>query len=79
MRAQAGRGKPLVLLEGYGGFVLGDWVILKIEETKSELEANGAPRVIAFSITLKEYGGDEGGFGGLALGLAAVSTLARLT
>jgi phage protein U len=47
------------------------WVILKIEETGSELEANGAPRVIAFSITLKEYGGDEGGFG---LALAALST-----
>lgn len=79
MRAQADRGKPLVLLEGYGGFVLGDWVILKVEETKSELMGDGSPRVIAFSLTLKEYGGDEGGFGGLALGLAALSTLARLT
>ena len=78
MRAQAARGQPLVLLEGYGGFVLGDWVILKIEETKSELEANGAPRVIAFAITLKEYGDDRGGFDGLNLGLAALSTLARL-
>lgn len=79
MRAQAAGGRPLVLLEGYGGFVLGDWVILKIEETKSELEGDGAPRVIEFYLTLKEYGGDEGGFGGLALGLAALSTLARLT
>lgn len=58
--------------------MLGAWVILKIEETKTELEADGAPRVIAFSITLKEYGGDEGGFGGLDLALAALSTLARL-
>lgn len=58
--------------------MLGDWVILKIEETKSELEADGAPRVIAFSITLKEYGGDDGGFGGFGLALAAISTLARL-
>lgn len=78
MRGQARRGDPLVLLEGNGGFVLGDWVILKIEETKSELQADGAPRVIAFSLTLKEYGGDNGGFGGLALGLAALTTLARL-
>ncbi|MEM6727883.1 MAG: phage tail protein [Pseudomonadota bacterium] len=78
MRGQARRGDPLVLLEGHGGFVLGDWVIVKIEETKSELQADGAPRVIAFSLTLKEYGGDNGGFGGLALGLAALTTLARL-
>lgn len=79
MRAQAGRGRPMVLLEGNGGFVLGDWVILRIEEAGSELEANGAPRVISFSLTLKEYGGDEGGFGGFGLALAALSTLARLT
>lgn len=78
MRAQAALGGPLVLLEGYDGFVLGDWVILKIEETKTELEADGAPRVIAFSISLKEYGGDAGGFDGFGIALAAISTLARL-
>ena len=78
MRAQAARGKPLVLLEGYGGFVLGTWVILKIEETKSELMGDGSPRVIDFSMTLSEYGDDQGGIGGLGLALAALSTLARL-
>jgi phage tail protein len=78
MRAQAARGKPLMMLEGYGGYVLGDWVILKIDETKSELMGNGAPRAIAFSMTLKEYGADQGGFGALNTGLAALSTLARL-
>lgn len=78
MRALAARGKPMVLLEGYGGFVLGTWVILKIDETKSELMGDGSPRVINFSMTLKEYGDDQGGIGGLALGLAALSTLARL-
>lgn len=78
MRAQAARGEPLVLLEGYGGFVLGDWVILRIEETKGELMADGSPRVISFSMTLKEYGDDDGGIGGLVLGIAAISTLARL-
>ncbi len=78
MRAQAARGKPLVLLEGYGGLVLGSWVILKIDETRSELLGNGSPRVIKFSMTLKEYGEDQGGFGGLGLALAALSTLARL-
>jgi phage protein U len=79
MRAQAKEGKPLVLLEGYGGYVLGDWVILRIEETKDELMEDGSPRVITFTMTLKEYGDDQGGLGGLALGLAALSTLARLT
>jgi len=78
MRAQAGRGKPMLLLEGHGGFVLGDWVILKIAGTHTELKANGAPRVICFSLTLKEYGGDEGGFGDFGLAIAAISTLARL-
>lgn len=78
MRAQAARGKPLVLLEGSGGYVLGDWVILKVEETESEHMADGSPRVIGFSLTLAEYGGDSGGFGGLALALAAITTLARL-
>ncbi|WP_107497939.1 phage tail protein [Thalassobius sp. I31.1] len=78
MRLQASRGKPLILLEGYGGFVLGDWVILRIDETKSELMADGSPRVIKFSMTLKEYGGDHGGFDALQQGIAAVNTLARL-
>ena len=78
MRAQADLGRPLLMLEGYGGHVLGDWVILKIDETKSELMGDGSPRVIAFSMTLKEYGGDGGGFGALIAGLAALSTLARL-
>lgn len=67
-----------MLLEGYGGFVLGSWVILKIDETRSELMGDGSPRVIKFSMTLKEYGGDQGAFGGLGLALAALSTLARL-
>jgi len=78
MRAQAAGSRPLVLLEGYGGFVLGPWVILKIEETRGELMADGSPRVISFSLTLREYGEDRSGFGGLGLALAALSTLARL-
>ena len=53
-------------------------MILKIEGTGTELEANGAARVITFSLTLKEYGEDEGGFGAFGLALAAISTLARL-
>lgn len=78
MRLQASLGKPLILLEGYGGIVLGRYVITRIEETKSELLADGAPRLIAFSVTLKEYGADQGGLSALSLGLAALSALARL-
>jgi len=39
---------------------------------------DGSPRVINFSMTLKEYGEDQGGIGGLGLALVALSTLASL-
>lgn len=78
MRLSAAQGKPLLMLEGYGGVIMGDWVITQISETKSELTGDGAPRVIAFSMSLKEYGSDTAGMDALRLGLAAVSTLARL-
>lgn len=60
MRLQADLGAPLMLIEGYGGFVLGRWVITAIDETKTELAANGAPHVIQFTMTLREYGDDWG-------------------
>lgn len=78
MRGQAARGKPLILLEGYGGFVLGRYVIVQIDETKTELGADGAPSHIAFTMALKEYGADGGGLSQLSSGLAALSALARL-
>lgn len=78
MRLQASLGKPLILLEGYGGILLGKFVIANIAETKSELGADGAPGVIAFTMTLREYGGDNDGLSTLASGLAALSALARL-
>lgn len=78
MRAQAVRGKPLVMMDGERGLVMGDWVILKIAETQSEFLDDGSPHVVGFSMTIKEYGPDEGGFGAFATALAAVSTLARL-
>lgn len=78
MRASAKRGKPLLLLEGYGGVVLGDWVITRIAETQSEHMSDGAPRIISFSLTLKEYGEDQGVLDDLRTGLAAASALTRL-
>ena len=56
MHAQADLGEPLILLEGNGGYVMGVWVIMQIEETRSELLADGRQRVIEFSITLRQHG-----------------------
>jgi phage protein U len=53
-------------------------LILKIDETQSEILANGIPQVVAFSLTLKEYGDDSGGFDALSFGIAALNTLSRL-
>lgn len=78
MRAMADQGEPLLILECQGGYVLGDWTILSIDEDEEELLGDGAPRVIDFTMKLGEYGGDEQGIDSLALGIAAVSTLARL-
>ena len=58
MRAEAGRGEPLLLSEGTGR-ILGRWVIRQIEETRRELEADGAPRRIEFRLDLARYGEDE--------------------
>jgi len=78
MRGQAAIGKPLVLLEGHGGFVIGTWVITRIDETKEELMGDGNPRLIKFSMTLKEYGEDDAGANGLGQAISALSALARL-
>lgn len=74
MRGQAALGSPLALLQGYDGFASDDWVILKIEETKTELEADGAR---LFDIAQRVWG-DAGGFDGFGHALAAISTLAWL-
>ena len=78
MRAEAARGKPLTLIDGAGGYVLGQWVIRRIDQTHTELAADGSPHVIAFSLALSEYGADSGGLGKLGLAAAALSVLARL-
>lgn len=78
MRAQARLGVPLLLLEGYGGVLLGDFVITQIDETKSDLMADGSPRVISFSLTLKEYGSDVTGLAKLTAGATAAAALVGL-
>ena len=77
MRAQAKQGRPFLMISG-SGRVLGDWIIQKIKGTDTEVLADGTPEVIDFSMTLKEYGEDQRDISDLALGIAAVSTLARL-
>lgn len=77
IRAAAAQGKPLLLVDGRGN-VWGDWVVTQVDETATELYADGAPRAQAFTITLVEYGPDLGGVSKLGAAVSVLSTLARL-
>ncbi len=55
MRAQAKRGKPLLLVDGLG-FVWGLWVIQSISEEQTLLLANGQPCKQSFELSLVNYG-----------------------
>ena len=77
IRAAAAQGKPLLLVDGRGN-VWGDWVVTQVDETLSDLYADGAPRAQAFTITLVEYGPDLGGVSKLGQAVSVLSTLARL-
>lgn len=77
MRAIAATGQPQRLVSGRGE-VLGQWVITQIEEQGSEFRSDGSPRVMGFSVTLREYGGDRAGGGAIASVISAISALARL-
>ena len=54
MRAEAGRGKPLVLVDGRGQ-ALGMWVIERVDETQSIFAAGGVARRIEFTLQLKRF------------------------
>ncbi|MBI2235375.1 MAG: phage tail protein [Magnetospirillum sp.] len=58
MRAQAGAGKPLMLVDGMGK-VWGKYCILKVREGQSQFLGNGAPLKIEFTIELAAYGDDQ--------------------
>ena len=64
MRLVAGLGQPLMLVDGLG-WVWDRWAITSVEETKTAFLADGAPRKIEFSLSLRAYGRDASGFGGL--------------
>jgi uncharacterized protein len=57
MRAEAGIGKPLMLISGNGN-AFGRWCIVKISENQSSFMKDGAPLKIEFGISLKRYGED---------------------
>ncbi|MDO5058087.1 MAG: phage tail protein [Lautropia sp.] len=54
MRAQAGRGEPLVLVDGRGQ-ALGMWVVESVSETQGTFAAGGVARRIEFSLQLKRF------------------------
>lgn len=54
MRAQAGTGQPLLLVDGQG-FIHGRWVIEKIDEQQAVFARAGVPRRQQFSLQLRKY------------------------
>lgn len=55
MRREAGRGTPLLLVDGRGN-VLGRWVILSVAETHGVLFNDGVPRTVEFTLNLRYFG-----------------------
>lgn len=58
MRAEAGLGKPMMLVTGHG-FAFGQWCITNINEIQTYFLKDGTPRKIEFSLNLKKYGDDN--------------------
>jgi uncharacterized protein len=58
MRLAARTGEPMMLVDGLG-FVFRRWVITSVEETKTVLMSDGAPKQIDFRVTLRAYGEDR--------------------
>lgn len=56
MRAQAHLGIPMMLTSGMG-VIFKRWAITEVSETKTYFMADGAPRQIDFTLTLKAAGG----------------------
>lgn len=62
MRDLAGKGQPLMLLDGYGN-VFGRWVIESVDEKRSNFAALGQPKKQEFTLKLRHY--DGGGYNAL--------------
>lgn len=57
MRAEAGKGEPLILVDGQGR-VWGKWVIEEVAETQDAFLPGGVPRKQTFHLKLGSYGED---------------------
>lgn len=58
MRAEAGRGEPLLLVDGLG-VIWGTFVITRVAETQGNHMSMGVPRLVDFTISLLKYGADR--------------------
>ena len=58
MRAEAGLGRPLMLISG-NGMAFGRWCITGISETQTVFLKDGTARKITFTLTLKKYGEEQ--------------------
>ena len=57
MRTEAGKGKPLILVDGLGK-TWGKYCIKRISETQTIFTDDGIPKKIEFRLSLEEYGED---------------------
>lgn len=62
MRALAGMGRPLFLVDGMGR-VHGNWVIESVADTGTMHFSDGMPRIATFDVALKKYDDGTGLFG----------------
>jgi uncharacterized protein len=64
LRSLADAGEPLPLIYAFesAGQYCGRWCVTEISETRTVFFDNGAPRRIDFTLSLVEYGDDEGVF-----------------
>lgn len=57
MRYEAGKGQPLLLVDGRG-YVWGKWVINAIDERQETFHGNGVARKQSFTLKITRYGDD---------------------
>jgi phage protein U len=58
LRNMADRGKPYFLITG-NGFILGQFIILAVNDKRSNLFSDGAAQKIEFSLKLRRYDDDK--------------------
>lgn len=72
MRALAGQGEPLTLIDGTG-IVWGEWVIEKVDERQGVFAAAGIPRKQEFTVSLRRFDDDD--LGGSAFSGSVASSI----